>query len=43
MRSTKGSPSGPPLDPEVVQAAAEITSREEKAALGLAEPQPAKD
>jgi hypothetical protein len=33
----------PPLAPEVVNAAAEIMSRKEIVALGLAEPQPAKD
>ena len=33
----------PPLDPEVVNAAAEIMSRKEMAALGFADPQPAKD
>ena len=33
----------PPLDPEVAKAAADLVSRKEMAALGLAEPQPAKD
>jgi hypothetical protein len=33
----------PPLAPEVVKAAAEIMSRKEMAALGLAELEPAKD
>ena len=33
----------PPLDPEVVKAAAEILTRKQMAALGLAGPRPAKD
>ena len=40
----KGISVGPPaLAPEVVKAAAEILGRKEMAALGLADPQPAKD
>ena len=33
----------PPLDPEVAKAAADLVSRKEMAALGLAEPEPAED
>ncbi len=33
----------PPLDPEVVKAAAETLDRKEMAALGLVEPEEAKD